>query len=209
MTEAQPPQQHHAANSHRKSPAATTATARTAAATPVAMQEAAHPHRPMRRKRRANTQHAASVARYATSGAGMCRMLCQLSWSGGARRVLGGSRRPVGDEHPAPDQRDPQGADQPRPPGPAWVGLQHPPHPHRAAQEQQPGGHEVGDLDPAQLAVAEQADRVPAGVEPVPGEHLEPGHHDKQRPGDCAAGQQHPGQRRGRPRGDARPPQGQ
>jgi hypothetical protein len=44
--------------------------------------------------------------------------------------------------------------------------MQDPPHPHRRCGEQQAGNDEVADLDPAQIAEAEQAERVTAGVEP-------------------------------------------
>jgi len=33
--------------------------------------------------------------------------------------------------------------------------MQYPPHPDRGRDEQQAGDHEVGDLDPSQLAEAE------------------------------------------------------
>lgn len=74
-------------------------------------------------------------------------------------------------------------------------------HPDRGGDEQQAGNHEVADLDPAQAAEAQQAQRVTCGVEPVAGQHLEQAHDDEQRAGGNAAGQQRSGRVRGRRRG--------
>jgi hypothetical protein len=68
----------------------------------------------------------------------------------------------------------------------------------RARHEQQAADREVGDLDPSLVTVAQHAGRVPADVEPVPGEHLQDDHNDEKRAGDYAAGQQRPGRPDGR-----------
>ena len=58
--------------------------------------------------------------------------------------------------------------------------LDRPAHAHRAGDEQQSGDDERADLDPAQLAEAEHAERMAAQVEPGPGGGLGEGDDEEQ-----------------------------
>jgi hypothetical protein len=109
-----------------------------------------------------------------------------------SRRARGEAGSGVGEEHSAHDQPDPQGSDQPRAPGGTPPLPQRPPQADGAGHIEPAGHDEVGDLDPAQLPQAQQADRVAAEVEPVAGERLDQGHHQEQRAGHDPAGQQPP-----------------
>ena len=57
--------------------------------------------------------------------------------------------------------------------------MQHPPYPDREHEGKDTPGHEVGDLDPAQIAEAQQAEWVASKVEPGAGEHLDHDHNDE------------------------------
>jgi len=52
----------------------------------------------------------------------------------------------------------------------------HPPHPSRKGNGQDAGNQEVGNLNPSQVAVAEQAERLAADIEAIAGERLDETH---------------------------------
>lgn len=80
---------------------------------------------------------------------------------------IGSARKAPAATNPTPPQTD-----QPRSPGSAPAGCQRPPHPDRSGDTHQASHDEGADLNPAQVAVGQQARRVPAQVEPVAGERL-------------------------------------
>jgi hypothetical protein len=84
--------------------------------------------------------------------------------------------------------------------------VEHSPQADGARQVQRPGHDEVGDLDPAQVAEAQQAERVVAEIETIAGECLDQDDRDEQRAGDDSARQQPDGLRG--PRLDGRRLQG-
>ena len=94
----------------------------------------------------------------------------------------------VGDKNPARDQPHAVGADQQRSPGSSPARVQRPPQPDGERAAEQAAHDEVGDLYPSQWSQAEQADRVPAEVEPVTGERLYSDRDDEYRTGGNPAG---------------------
>jgi hypothetical protein len=67
--------------------------------------------------------------------------------------------------------------------------MQHVSQPDREPDRQQAADHEVRDLDPAPVAQAQQAERMPAEIEPVAEQHLKEGDGHIQRAGDHATRQ--------------------
>jgi hypothetical protein len=103
------------------------------------------------------------------------------------REALGG----VGAEHQRRQgHAHSEGPDQPRRPPPAAAAGQRPVQSDGEGDQHRAGDGEVGDLDPAQLAVGQQAPGVPGEVEAVPGQRLGQRHHDVERAGDDAVAQQ-------------------
>jgi len=78
----------------------------------------------------------------------------------------------VGEKDSAEDLRHAECSDQQRSPRSAVAPAQHTPHSDRAGGEEQTDDHEVGDLDPSEVAQAQQAERVTFQVEAVAGEGL-------------------------------------
>src|SRR5207244_7619621 len=98
----------------------------------------------------------------------------------------------IGAEDGRGDEPETVARDEQRAPGRGTAGTQDLPHPDRARDDEKAADEEVRDLDPAEVAVAEHAERVARDVEALAREGLAEPHHHEDQTGEGSAGEQCP-----------------